>query len=783
MSKVKKSSIDDLLIKRSDIEVSIIVPMYNVESLIADTIHSIKNNACSFEVLLINDGSTDNTLDEAYLAVDKDPRFTIINQKNQGVSAARNIGLAKAKGNFIVFLDSDDLLLDRALDVMVSTAYEKNADFVYGAIKKYDGTKSWFLPSHLRNNVFKPGYKNIIDNPEVLFFIGVAGKLIHHTILKDANFPVGIKFSEDTVVIFQSFLNAKNIYTVADVVYYYRERNEFESKLSATQTLKQNAYIYLNNIFDTILLCKESVDSDKKLSDREKLIFLKKYYDRIFSYELWPLLYNCLKYDKKNNAKALNKLLVFLKKHSTDEINNYPAVRLYLIKVLIDYVFIIDIKSFSTYRQLLYFLISSLKPEIKKLCAQEAYYGKKWSDSYQIASENKALAFLFFLRLRVIKKFNWNVKNNNDFVINYFFNLFKLLPVNRKKIVFATTNKKPMRQNFTFVLNELHKSADLKNYKIYKFLGKANTVKKIIYRYYHLATAKVVFLEDYYNPIYNSTFSKNTKVVQLWHACGAYKKFGKDTIGRNDSNSVFLETIAHKAYTDIIVSSNEIRSNYSTAFNTSLEKVLPLGVPRTDLFFDYSKMGKIVSNIKKWYPYLIDTYNILYAPTFRGRPGNRNKQVLYIDWNELKRLPKYYKVIIKLHPVVEKITPEIPLWIKDRVLLLDSKEDINEWLIFCDLLITDYSSIIFEYSLLQKPIVYFPYDINDYLEERGFYYPYKDYIYGDVVYNTGDLIKSILVADKKMYDYLSDRKDFLRKFMGACDGKSSKRIIDYFILK
>ncbi|EEO6544146.1 CDP-glycerol:glycerophosphate glycerophosphotransferase, partial [Listeria monocytogenes] len=100
-------------------------------------------------------------------------------------------------------------------------------------------------------------------------------------------------------------------------------------------------------------------------------------------------------------------------------------------------------------------------------------------------------------------------------------------------------------------------------------------------------------------------------------------------------------------------------------------------------------------------------------------------------------------------------------------------------MLFSDALITDYSSVIFEFSLMNKPIYFFAYDIDDYLDERGFYFDYKATIPGEVFKDTPSLIESIKTG-KYNYDEL---EVFKKKFVGSLDGNSTKRFVETYIVQ
>lgn len=766
--------------KETQIDVSVIVPMYNVENLIEETINSLKNNVCNLEIILINDGSTDNTLSIAQKVTKYDERFIIIDQENKGVSAARNQGLKVAQGQYLLFVDSDDLMSESAIDLLFSTAITKNADYVYGGVKKLSSHGISTIPIHDQLNVFSPGCKNIIENPELFYSMAPTAKLISRNIVCDISFPENITCAEDQVFLFSIFLRAKNIYSLGEYIYFYRERDIEENNLSITQQKDTKAYQYFLDIMSVMEITNE-INSESVISNKNKLLNISNYYERVLRFDVWPLLIRVLKYDPNNTEQAFLILTSFLSRLDKKIINKVISTRFYFIKVLTDNIFYIQgYNSFKAYKKFLKFLFDTFDEDIYIYFSKPTHYGSRWDDCYFIATKPIYKSYPFFIYLSAKKRyFKFYNKHKVDFIKNYLFPVFKLLPKNKNKIIFATSNGKPMGSNFTFIINELQKKNNINSkYKIYKFLGNTQKTSKLIFRYFHSATAHTIFLENYFKPYYGVKFSKNTHVVQLWHACGAFKRFGHDALSKKDSNKLEFEVNAHMSYSSIMISSEGIVNHYASAFNKPIEPVKALGVPRTDLFFNSKKIASIKLKIIKRFPYLANTKNILYSPTFRGSPSERKQFTIPIDWNKFKSLPKGMKLIIKLHPVVEKINNPIPDWIKDRVLILDSKENVDEWMIFCDVLITDYSSLVFEYSLLNKPIIYFPYDLESYFDERGFYYSYDTYVYGEIVKDTAALLTAIEQAKFQQAKYAPAKKIFKEKFMNACDGKSSQRIIE-----
>ena len=125
-------------------EVSVIVPFYNVEEYLAECLDSILSQGFrDYEVLLVDDGSPDGSraIAEEYAA--KDGRLRVVTRENGGLGAARNTGIREAKGRYLTFVDSDDMLAPGALDVLVHSARETGSEIVCGSIERFDSRKTW----------------------------------------------------------------------------------------------------------------------------------------------------------------------------------------------------------------------------------------------------------------------------------------------------------------------------------------------------------------------------------------------------------------------------------------------------------------------------------------------------------------------------------------------------------------------------------------------------------------------------------------------------------------
>src|SRR6185437_2989393 len=124
--------------------ISVIVPFYNVENYLAECLDSILGQSFAhFEVLLVDDGSPDGSRSIAERYVARDPRVRLLTRPNGGLGAARNTGVRSARGEFLTFVDSDDLLPDDALLRLVDCGRRTGSDMVVGAVERFDSTARW----------------------------------------------------------------------------------------------------------------------------------------------------------------------------------------------------------------------------------------------------------------------------------------------------------------------------------------------------------------------------------------------------------------------------------------------------------------------------------------------------------------------------------------------------------------------------------------------------------------------------------------------------------------
>ncbi len=287
---------------------------------------------------------------------------------------------------------------------------------------------------------------------------------------------------------------------------------------------------------------------------------------------------------------------------------------------------------------------------------------------------------------------------------------------------------------------------------------------------YHLATSKFVLLDNVFLPFAYLTFRKDVLVIQLWHGTGTIKRFGQDV---NTGRLKEQERRANSRITHLIVNSDVAKKEYARSFGISEDRVFIQGLPRTDLFFDELKIADRKKKFYEQYPELADKKLVLYAPTFRDKEKDNPKLALELD-KLCSEMSKDYVLMLRLHPfVMEAYKKEGHTYQEENVVSMSDYPHLNTLLLVADYLITDYSSIIFEYCLMKKPMIFYAYDLEEFSDHgRGFYRPYEEYVPGPIVPSTDEIIHAL---KEDQFD-LEKIRTFVKKNYRYLDGKSAERI-------
>ncbi len=336
-----------------------------------------------------------------------------------------------------------------------------------------------------------------------------------------------------------------------------------------------------------------------------------------------------------------------------------------------------------------------------------------------------------------------------------------ILPKNGRRVLFTSQSRKELSGNEKFIYDEIMRRGKLKSRLDVRFALSAGGGAKFLLRTaWLLGRSDTVILDDYHPIVYLFKYKKSVKIAQLWHACGAFKTFGYSRLGK--SGAPRFDGKAHRCYTHAFVSGEGVRKYYAEAFGIPLENVYATGVPRCDAL----KLGNEAS----------DRFTVLFAPTFRGN-GAKSAHYPYgrLDMGRLADLcrAKNIRFIFKMHPFIKE-GPPISDGDRDVFEDMSASREINDLLPCCDLVITDYSSVIYEAALLGKSMLFYTFDLDEYVAERDFYEPFEEFVPGKIV---GDFDQLLYAIKNGEFEAEKVTKFCSENFVST-DKSASSRVVD-----
>lgn len=375
---------------------------------------------------------------------------------------------------------------------------------------------------------------------------------------------------------------------------------------------------------------------------------------------------------------------------------------------------------------------------------------------------------------RIFMQFDYNLLNR----------LYHIVPLEKRKknILFMSEQNLKLGSNLTSIMDRLEERNMAKDYNI-ETSARATVaiphygIKSWLSVLRKMAKADQIFIDDQC-PVLDWVYlnKKNTELIQLWHAGAGFKSSGYSRWGHIGCPAPMG---CHRQYDYGIAGSKHIAHFFSEVFGINTEQILPTGMPRMDEYLDNSYREATEKKLLSKYPIIKDKKVILFAPTYRGT--NRFTATYpyeLIDFDKLYELCGDDTVVLfKMHPWVSEPVP-IPKKYKDRFADVNKYPNINDLFYVTDLLITDYSSNIFEYSLMRKPILFFAFDEIQYSFSRGFHRDYGESAPGKICYTFDEVLESIKNKDfqyEKVQEYVDLHFDHI-------DSNASDRVIDWIIL-
>lgn len=351
------------------------------------------------------------------------------------------------------------------------------------------------------------------------------------------------------------------------------------------------------------------------------------------------------------------------------------------------------------------------------------------------------------------------------------YHIYSKNPVEKGLVLFADSHSKgggipfSMQKMYEAVsaLSDYHGESHITDFQHIGYLSMLGWIRKFMKRY---AVSEFVFICDNFLPVSSCKKRRETMVVQLWHSGGILKKSGYDTA--DDIPKMYKGNV-YRNYDLVTVSAPAVVPVFESFMRMQAGIVQATGTSRSDWYFDEAWNKKNRGNFYARYPEAAGKPVILWAPTFRGNAGNPMLYGMDSIQAVMQETKDQYFWIIKLHPHLEGRGMESNCDIPSEQLLA-----------VADLMITDYSSVLFDYLAYRKPFVLFAPDLKEYESARGFYLPYDSY--PTTVVTEGSRLKEAVA--KELTGRSGEELEAAYAYhMGSCDGHSTDRILGLTLFK
>lgn len=367
-----------------------------------------------------------------------------------------------------------------------------------------------------------------------------------------------------------------------------------------------------------------------------------------------------------------------------------------------------------------------------------------------------------------------------------------ILQVHPEIVVFESNLGRNYTGNPKCIYEEMVARGLDKEYRCYVILedmnttipGAATKVKRTRFQYFYIMAMAGVIVSDSRMPKYIIK-RKGVTYIQTWHGT-PLKKLALDMddvtmAGESDIETYKYNFAKNAATWDYLISQNQFSTKVFRQAFAFYKTMLEIGYPRNDVLFHKNNETEI-HKLKEMLDLPLDKKIILYAPTWRDDEfygQGKYKFTSKLDFDEARKaLGDEYIFIVKYHYLVSDCID----WSKYKgfVYNFDMTYDISLLYLVSDLLITDYSSVMFDYSLLRRPMFFYTYDLEKYRNElRGFYFDLTKEAPGPIVTTTTELIHEIKHYDRSKYQQAYDA--FHEKYNHADNGTASKQVVDLIL--
>ena len=789
-------------------KVSIIIPFHKGAAYLRDCLDSLAAQTYrDLEVIIVSDHAPKKDL-ECVLEYEKLLLIKVyyLDDNKTGVAAARNLGLDMATGDYIYFLDSDDYLYENTIEELVAAAAEKDDDIVYGRKKPTWFKRSVYLLREQEEQEAQDQEEEMEENeresPELMRDDNDIGEHSDnngdHSETEEAEGEIQEKKNLRKLLEREEYINEDDL--TEEEIQLLRE-----AKIRLAYRILVSKRKGIKNISVLNILFKRSLIEENKLRFPENFI----YYSDV------PFLMEAL--SKTDKFKKKFTAVYVMRKHN-DPIN-FPSLS--QIK---------DPNRFNEFVDIYYETAKRIPKDsdLMKRLEQKyiSYYAKVYAprlkrsnndiwrqDNFIMMSKlvsgmnQDVIRGLKGYKRRVIKALIRQDLKKSLRIVKLHLGYKKLKKIIRSKkalgkfLYIHVFLKKPMMQNWILFESFFGKnysdspkyiyeyiSANMPGkYKCIWIIDKKGTkipfrhkkIKRFSLRYYYYLARCGYMVFNSRQPVWMVKREGNV-FLQTWHGT-PLKKLVFDIEDINSASPKYKQQVYKQSRAwDYLIAANAFSSETFKRCFMFDNTILETGYPRNDILHSPNK-DQIAAIIKNRLNIPKDKKVILYAPTWRDDEfydKGKYKFELKLDLDLMKQeLGDEYVVLLRTHYfIADSIDVQ---HFKGFAYNVSKYDDISELYLISDILITDYSSVFFDYANLKRPMLFFTYDLEKYRDVlRGFYIDIEKEVPGPLLFTTEEVVDSIKNIDLIEQKYKSRYEEFYDRFCGWEDGQAAKKVVE-----
>ncbi|HGH5431556.1 TPA: bifunctional glycosyltransferase family 2 protein/CDP-glycerol:glycerophosphate glycerophosphotransferase [Staphylococcus pseudintermedius] len=708
---------------------SIIVPFYNSEEYITECISYIKRQRNQdFELILVNDGSTDRSeplLDEALADYDKKVKYIKL-ETNQGHAHARNVGMQAVETPYFMFVDADDKLATYAVNFYLK--HIQSFDGLIAPVHEF----TLNMPQFVDQDRVQIKYLDTTSNPNSFLRKNTACNIIFKTaIVKGHNlqFNESLKVYTDWSFILDYVQYAEHFIRVINFPFYFKGEvyDPFE-----TNTLSEQNFDFLFEDY-----AKSFIDALSRVKNKQTRTFIKQ------------RMLNTLHNDFSPNLRET------AQRFATHQDALAQVVRHLGVDILKEHKILFTLETFAL-----------------------AFRKIGWASSIN--------------RLRFVTRHAKRVAlRQKGKELSKYFLTDKDENVNNKTVVFESFGGKNYSDSPKYIYEYMKDHYPELNYRwvftnpeTNRVPGEALKVKKNSAAYYQAYSEAKVWVSNARLPLFLNK-KENQTYIQTWHGT-PLKRLANDmkVVRMPGTTTSLYKRNFHKETSrwDYLISPNRYSSEiFRTAFWMPAEKTLEIGYPRNDILVNRADDVALQAEIREELNIQEGKKIIMYAPTWRDDEFVKKGSYTFKLKIDLARLQETigddYVVLLRMHYLIANALDLKGF--EDFAIDVSNYNDISRLYLISDCLITDYSSVMFDYGILKRPQLFFPYDIEKYATElRGFYIDYHNDLPGPIYTDPDALIEGLKNIELIRETYQDQIEAFHQRFCSMENGRAAQYIGD-----